>query len=204
MPITIGQAQNTFSTNPDVASQGGAGLPPGLSLEATTNVLVKITNTLAKAAQDGLRQSDHISSGPLLASLRPLPPLISPKGISINIGALAYFKYLNDGVCGTKTGSGEYAFKRDIPGRGMVKSVQAWAAQNGIKANNKHIISKHGRTANGLLHAGNAYGIARSILQHGIKPTHFFDKALQAALNVAGEELADGLVTDVFNSLPNF
>lgn len=176
-----------------------------LPINETLKTLFYIAKLLIDEVNNNLNKSGNVASGALGDSFTVLDPVYEGKEIRLDIEALAYYQYLNRGVKGTKSGSGEFKFKYDKPSKDMVKSIKEWLDRGNKKSSN--YLKKHSTSAQETKHAtisdyDNAYAVARSIKQKGIKKNGFLDKAFQATENVVQSELGKALKIDIINSLP--
>jgi hypothetical protein len=204
MGISIGQAQAGYLKTGRLNKLGTKKGPDEFTLDATTEALVKVAGGLVISAQDNLEAGAHVSSGELNKSIKALDPEVSGKTVKVDIQALNYYAYINKGVRGTKSGSGLFAFKSSYPSLAMVQSISDWIGRG-------HFANRNVKQTVGKLEAKNAtlaklsssYAVARSIKMHGIKPTSFFDKAVDSGKQAAKDELGKALKIDTINSLPN-
>lgn len=159
---------------------------------------------LVEQAQKELR--NNVSSGALSSSIKALDPKGTRAGIYIDVEMLFYGQFLNAGVRGTRRGSGEYKFKHDMPSRDMVNQISRWlkkAGKSSFNVNAKKSIYKNERKNKSISEIDNAFAVARSIKQKGIKAVRFMDKAAELATAFVAREMGEALTVDIINSLPD-
>jgi hypothetical protein len=167
------------------------------------STLLKLGAGLVEKAQDNLIKSNSIAKGELSASLTVEEPIQEGKRIRVDVSMLKYGLYINGGVKGTKSGSGEFSFKTSFPSKKMVDSIREWIKQAGLKSTNvKKSISKYEKKNKSLAELDSAYAVARSIKMHGIKRTGFLSKAISETKTIAKIELGQAFKLDVIRSLP--
>lgn len=182
-------------------------LQPKNSLSA----LYQLAGGLAEQAAINLEKSNRISSGALVSSIKVLNPEIIGKRIQVDIQLLDYYKFIDAGVRGTKSGSSSagYAYKDKMP---PVNVIRKWILREGLKHRvDRHNITKRERHRARLHNTiqsqetsvkSVAFAIAKSIQQKGLKRTNFFSKAVSAARVKANKELGAAFKIDVISSLP--
>jgi hypothetical protein len=164
----------------------------------------QLADNLAKRAKENLVQTGHVATGALVNSIVPGELQVTGDKLHIDILALDYLQYINKGVRGTKGGQGLFSFKGDHPSQAMISSITKWIGNKAITAQATQKGSgKHGNAKSSITKAATAYAIARSIMQHGIKPTGFFDAAMATTQQQADTLLANALKVDVINALPD-
>lgn len=187
----------------------------GLVPKATFSKLIQLAGYLIVAMQDNLNKAGRIGRGDLSESMKILnPAVVNGVTMSVSIEALFYWKFIDGGVKGTKSGSGVFSFKNDFVGKKMLKAIQRWVKEEGIrgKADTKYripgkefkrenfrkSISANSAKENKSL----AWAIAKSIKQKGLKQTRFVGNAIKTVTPMIDEELKAALVIDVIRSLP--
>jgi hypothetical protein len=174
----------------------------------TLSALYLLAGGLVDSAQKNLNKADQVASGKLSESLKVLNPESVGRNVRIDITALYYFRFLNEGVKGTKGGSGKYAFKNNKVGGKMLTSIRKWLIKEGLKARTRTgggPITKREAKRKSITETSDsvAYGIAVSVKQKGIKRSNFFTNAVKTTQAKAKEQLAKGLKLDIINSLPS-
>lgn len=179
------------------------GLVPAESLSA----IVQIAGTLVDEAQRNLNIRDKVASGALSESMKLRNPEAVGKSVRIDVEALYYYKFLNEGVKGTKGGSGKYAFKNNSVGKKMMTSIRKWVIREGLKAKTRTggaAITKREGKRRSITETSNsvAYGISMAVKLKGIKRTNFFTDAVKTTQGQAKDQLAKALKIDIINSIP--
>jgi len=180
-----------------------AGSPDALQPRETISELLLLAAELVESAQDGLNAAKANASGELSKSIEVEEPKTAPGLIQVDISMNFYGQFVNKGVKGTKGGSGLYAFKSDMPGAAMVKSMQKYIKDARSKIGTvKHKIGYESKNA-AVAEKQSAFAMARAVKQHGIKATYFMDLAIAETDQKVSERLGDALAIDVLNSLPD-
>jgi hypothetical protein len=181
----------------------GTGNPNELQPRETISELLLLAGELVEDAQKNLDNTKSNASGELSKSIEANEPTTAPGLIQIDIEMNFYGQFVNKGVKGTKEGSGLYAFKSDMPGRKMLKSIEQYIkdAKSKLRSVKQHI--GYENKNKGVSDANSAFAMARAVKQHGIKPTFFMDKAINDTDKKVSERLGDALAIDVLNSLPD-
>jgi hypothetical protein len=174
----------------------------------TLSALYLLAGGLVDDAQKNLNKADQVASGKLSESLKVLNPESVGRNVRIDISALYYFKFLNEGVKGTKGGSGKYAFKNNKVGGKMLTSIRKWLIREGLKSRTRTggpAITKRESRRKSITETSNsvAYGIAVGVKMKGIKRSNFFTDAVRTTQAKAKDQLAKGLKLDIINSLPS-
>ena len=204
MAQTISQAQRSALSEGFLDNLGSGRDSEGLKTDHVIDALVEIAGILLDETNKNLDKGGHNSSGALASSFKVVNPTVNGKVISLDIEALQYYQFLNNGVKGTKSGNGRYAFKNPYPSKQMVKEVGDWMKRAGMSTRNiKKSVSKQESKQSSVAQLNAAYAVARSIKMKGIKGTGFFDKAVQTASQKTKEILGKALKIDIINSLPN-
>lgn len=152
----------------------------GLSTAELTGVKKVLAEFAKKVVEDsqknldkGGRYGQHNATFNLRQSIDPSQVREEGNGYVVEISMADYWKFLNEGVLGTKSGNKaqgspfQYGRNAPIPTRaGIEKWIQA-----------KAIVPEDGGSRKGL-----AYVIRRSIINEGTTRTLFFDKALPDSL----------------------
>lgn len=203
MAQTISQAQKQALSSGFLDDIGSNPEFSDFPIAETVKALYQLAGFLIEEANNNLQKNGNISSGALASSHKVINPEIVGKNIQIDIEALAYYAFINKGVKGTKSGSGQYSFKSAYPSKKMVEEIRGWMKRAGISTRNiKRSVSKLERKRKSVAKIDSAYAMAKSIKMKGIKPTGYFDKAVKSAQSRAKETLESALVVDVINILP--
>jgi hypothetical protein len=175
---------------------------------ALYNVAAKFITT----AVDKLNAADRIGAGALENSIIPSDIIVSGKLMTINISLNDYYKFLDQGVRGWKTGTpnSPYAFK--APQKGgqktskMVTAIKAWLAQEGSKQNDKntkHTISSREHRRAKITDTSTQQAIIATIMikRKGLKRTLFWTSTAQSMAAYAASVFETALAIDINNSL---
>ena len=177
-----------------------------VAYNASEDALIQLAAMIIENAVKNLNQSGQISSGHLADSFHALNPQEVNGNIHIDIEAADYYDFQNKGVAGTKSGSSQadYKFKYDNPSEKMVDAIKEWGVKAGLSSTNvkkEYTVSAQEKKDTSISEYDVNYGVARSIKQHGIKGTGYFDKALKLAQTYAQDVLGKALSVDIINSL---
>ncbi len=170
----------------------------------TFTEIILIAGEMVQAMQDNLNATNSNASGNLSSLIEAGEPEVIGKVFKIDIYMNFYGRFVNKGVKGTKSGSGLYAFKYDKPSLKMVDAIREWAKAGKVKTRNtnaKKTISANEKKNASIGDIDNAYAIARSITQHGIKATGFLDKAIISTQAKVKGRLGLALKIDVITAL---
>jgi hypothetical protein len=175
----------------------------------TLSKLFMVCAKIVEEAQDNLNSSDRVSSGALSESIKIIDPVSEGKNIRIDISMLYYWKFINDGVKGVKSGqpNSKYAFKNMFVGKKMLKAIRKWLLKEGLKTKAKgqgKPISKREKKRTSITDktTSAAYGIAMSVKAKGLKKTNFFTKALKEGNKFAKKELGKSFKLDIIEAIP--
>lgn len=170
----------------------------------TFSEIILIAGEMVEAMQDNLNASNTNASGALSSSIEIGEPEVSGSLFKVDVYMNFYGQFVNKGVKGTKSGSGLYAFKHDFPSKSMVDAIREWIKAGKLKTANtnaKKTISRNEKKNASIGQLDNAFAVARSIKQHGIKPTGFLDKAVDTTITKVKDRLGLALKIDIINSL---
>jgi hypothetical protein len=204
---TIGKAQAKAIAEGFLDSVGSNRQFSDFEPDESLATLIELAAMIIVNAQKNLNEGGHIGSGQLSDSLKVNDPAFVSGRIRLDIQALYYYQFINKGVKGTSSGSsiGGYAFKYATPSKKMVLAIAEWikrAHKVTTHLLKKHAISKTEHKNATLSDMDNAYMVARSIVQHGIKRSSFFDKAITIAQQFSREQLGHALAVDIINTIP--
>jgi hypothetical protein len=185
----------------------------GKALEtALYNIAVEFINS----AVDNLNTADRVSTGNLIESIKPSQIIVMGKKMTINISVLDYYKFIDQGVKGWKSGepaNSPYAFKAPDGKSGkksseMVTAIRKWLIKEGLKSsstskNPKHAISARESRRQKItdVTTSTAIMIAGIVRSKGLKRTNFWTNAEEKASKFAENELETALTISVINSL---
>lgn len=178
----------------------------GLQLRETFSEMILIAGEFIEDCQQNLLSSNSNASGELSASLIANEPENIGTAMNIAIYMNFYGAFVNKGVKGTQSGSSTagYSFKYDMPTKSMVKAIQEWIDRGKISTRSVKKYSGYGRHEiknKTIAQLDMAFAVARSIKQHGIKPTGFLDKAVASTVSKVADRLGAALSIDVLNSI---
>lgn len=202
MSISKAQAESIADGFLDNLGSGKEGLQP----RETFSEIIVIAGELIEVAQDNLNRSNSNASGKLSESLVATDPILENGKLSVNIQMNYYGLFVNKGVKGTKSGSSKagYAFKGDRPPQKMVDAIKEWSKRGKLSTSNtnpKKSISANEKKNASIGEIDKSYAVARSIMQHGIKPTGFLDLAIVTTVNKVRDRLGAALKIDIINSI---
>lgn len=178
--------------------------------------LYNIAVEFITAATDNLNAADRVSSGGLLESIKPSEIVVMGKKMTINISVLDYYKFIDKGVKGWKSGEpgdSPYAFKAPEGKSGkksseMVTAIRKWLIKEGLKSkatskNPKHAISSRESRRQKITDTATstAIMIAGIVRSKGLKKTNFWTDAEDKASKFAEKEFETALTISVINSL---
>lgn len=174
-----------------------------------TSKLILAAGKIVEEAQNNLNKSDRVASGALSESLTIIDPVKEGNKIRIDISALPYWKFINDGVKGVKSGqpSSKYSFKNMFVGKKMVKAIRKWLIREGLKTKAKgqgKPVSKREKKRKSITDTSNsiAYAIAKSVKANGLKKTNFLTKAVREGNKYAKDQIGKGFKADIIDSIP--
>lgn len=171
----------------------------------TLSTLISLAGGLVDKARENLVQSNSVASGALSESFQIIEPQIEGNVYKVDIYMNYYGRFINSGVKGTKSGGGVYSFKYDMPSKKMLAAISEYLKRARISTATVKKYKGYGAHEiknRRLTELDNAYAVARSIKQHGIKPTGFLDRAVAETQTIAKIELGKAFKIDVLNSLP--
>lgn len=202
--MSIGKAQASALADNFLDSFGSE--KDGLQPRETFTEIILLAAELIESSQDNLNITNTNASGKLSASLVATEPVMDGKVMRIDVEMNFYGQFVNKGVKGTKSGSSTagYFFKYDLPSRKMLDAIKEWQTKAGASTKNtnaKKTISRNEKKNAAISDLSKTYAIARSITQHGIKPTGFLDKAVETTTNRVADRLGAALRIDLLNSL---
>lgn len=184
----------------------GTGSVDDLRPRETMSELVLLAGEFIEDAQNNLNVSNSNASGSLSASLTASDPITTGNVVKIDITMLPYGLFVNSGVKGTKGGSSNagYSFKNDFPGTDFIKSIMAWQKKASASVTNSNAgksISRNELKNHSISQISSAFAIARSIMQKGLKPTGFLDKAVKTTQNKVEDRLGKALEIDIITAI---
>lgn len=180
-----------------------------ITLKNTALKLVEIAESVVTKAQVNLNKDGSNATGKGEDSIHAEDIEVDGSKMGIDIVYLDRLKFINDGVKGTEGGKGKYQFKTKWPNKKMALEILKWLRVRGKRAIKYKAISKTERKDQSLKRKtaksddlkGLAYAVATSIKKKGIKPTHFFTKAIKDTAKDFKKEIAAGFKLDIIESL---
>lgn len=202
MSISKAQAAALAEGFLDNIGEGKEGMPP-------RNILTELfllAGELIEDAQGNLNKSNHNARGKLSESLIADDPTQTSKTVAIDVLMNFYGAFINKGVKGTRSGSSTagYSFRNEVVSRKMYKAIADWIENAKISTRSVKKYKgygKHETRRKSIAQYDNTYAVARSIKQHGIKPSGFMDKAVTTTKNKVSERLGAALRIDIIDSL---
>lgn len=213
MPTSITKSQvdalaDGFISNA-LSTEGKEALQP----RNTLSVLYQLAGGLVDMAQKNLARSGKVATGSLSESIKVLNPEVVGKTIKIDIELLSYYKFIDAGVKGTKSGSSSkgYSYKDKMP---PVNIIRKWLIKEGLagEVDRKYkklkldtkVASRRDTFRKSITETSNsvAFAMARSIKMKGLKRTNFFSKAVASTERKAKQQLAAGFKIDIINAIP--
>lgn len=172
----------------------------------TYTELFLIVGELIEAAQNNLNRANRIASGALSESIIADEPVQNGGIISVDVLMNFYGAFVNKGVKGTRSGSSTagYSFRNEIVSRKMYYAIETWIKRAQISTRSVQKYKAHGkheRKQKSIAQYDATYAVARSIKQHGLKPTGFMDKAITDTSAKIEDRLGAALVVDVLDGL---
>jgi len=142
---------------------------------------------LAILATDNLNNADRVASGTLADSIAPREPVKAGKGVYIDVELASYYKFIDQGVNGTKTNRGApYNYKPTRPSPNMKEALKAWLISEGSKQTKmkyKPITARETRRAvkpaKPMTIDQQAYQAAAGVKRKGQKRTLFWTNAIK-------------------------
>lgn len=207
MPKTISEAQADALSDGflDTIGSDEEEFKPKKSLSK----LIQIAAFILEEANDNLNSADRVSSGALASSMKIKDPVSFGNQIIMDIEMLEYWKFINDGVKGVKSGrpNSKYSFKNLYVGKNMLNKIHRWLKKEGVKAKTRtggKPISKRERKRSKITDTSKsvAFAISKSVKAKGLKKTNFFTKAVAAGQKKAKEELGKSLALDIIETIP--
>lgn len=183
----------------------GMDKPGDLQPRETLSALFLLAGTLVESAQENLNNSNSVASGKLSKSLEAEEPIAHGQIVQVDVTMLFYGQFINKGVKGVKSGAGQFSFKTEQPGRKMINSFKEYirSAKSKIRSTSSKTISQNEKKNLSISENTSAYLMARATKRHGIKATHFMDKAIDKTTKEVDEQLSAALRVDIINSLPD-
>lgn len=172
-------------------------------------MLAESAKVFIENALDNLSKADAINTGELSSSLtftieRKGGAYILSIGYPPGSKAAKYYDFVNKGVAGVvsnnKGATGDYKFKTPYPNKPMATMLLLWYRSNSAKVGTrdaqkytqKGIETKGKRLKETINKVPSlkqlAYATATKIKKEGLRPTHFFDEAIESSFNESFRE----------------
>lgn len=172
----------------------------------TQSTLIQLAGDLVGTAQENLNAADANATGALSESLKILNPEITGDKVRVDIEALDYYRFKDQGVKGTRGGTGKYSFKNERVGRRMLNAIRKWVIRENLKmrATRKYsAISRRESRRKRITDTSynTAYAISIAVKRKGLPRTMFFTNAV---IKTQGrlKELGGALKIDIINIIP--
>jgi hypothetical protein len=165
-----------------------------------------LVGELIDTAQNNLNKSNRIASGALSESLIADEPKKNGNVISVDVLMNFYGAFVNKGVKGTRSGhsTAGYSFRNEVVSRSMLAAIANWIEKARIKTRTVKKYKGYGKhevKQKTIAQYDATYAVARSIKQHGLKPTGFMDNAIAKTSDKIEKRLGAALVVDVLDGL---
>lgn len=175
--------------------------------------VIKLAGRLLEEADKNLNAADRVASGAVLESMKILDPTNKGGIIVIDIEILYYYMFLDQGVKGTRSGSGKFSFKNEFVPPKMFKALKSWVKKEGLKARTdvggkpiskrerKRVANRSGKGSERSIDS-KVYAIGVSVKRKGLKKTLFWTNAIKVVERIAAEELGKAFVIDILDAIP--
>lgn len=172
----------------------------------TYTELFLLVGELIDTAQKNLNKADLVDTGKGSESIVADEPVQNGGIISVDVLMNFYLQFHNKGVKGTRSGrsTAGYSFKNEIVSQNMYNAIDGWIKRAGLSTRTVKKYKgygKHETRRKSIATIDSAYAFARSIKQHGLKPTGFMDRAIQSTSSKIEKRLGAALVVDIQDGL---
>ena len=159
--------------------------------------LQEFEQRVVQASKDNLKKQKKDSTGKLSNSIKG-EVKVMPNSIRMFFQMEEYGFYQDRGVNGIRTvrSDREFSFKKGVPSREMLKSLDVWIRRKGIKA-----FTPRNKKGQFTSRKSLKFMLARSIFNKGIKPSMFFTKPFESAFQKLPNELIEKYGLDMENLL---
>lgn len=210
--LNIGNAQAEYLKTLHLDEIGqGKNVVEGVRLSEVEKALLSAAAFFKVSAEDGLNESNAVSSAALGESIQFDKVKYFGGAYSVEISVLDYFKWVNSGVNGLKKKHGSpYSFHNMGVSKNMLKEIRKWVIREGLKVRTKEALhkpihqEKKGKPFSGLKNdeaTKAAFVVSKAVKRNGIKPTHFWDKAVKATAKEMQQGLGTVLLPVIINEL---
>lgn len=176
----------------------------GLRPRETVTELFLLAGELVEDAQTNLNKSKNNASGALSESLKLNEPIKTGTVVQVDVLMNFYGRFQNKGVKGTKSGSGLYSFKTDMPSKKMVVAIEKWITRAKVSTRTVKKYSGYGGHEiknKTISQYDSAFAKARSIKMYGFKASGFLDKAIKTTSDKLSDRMGAALKIDIINSI---
>ena len=159
--------------------------------------LQEFEQRVVQASKDNLKKQKKDSTGKLSNSIKG-EVKVMPNSIRMFFQMEEYGFYQDRGVNGIRTvrSDREFSFKKGVPSREMLKSLDVWIRRKGIKA-----FIPRNKKGQFTSRKSLKFMLARSIFNKGIKASMFFTKPFNSAFEKLPNELIEKYGLDMENLL---
>jgi hypothetical protein len=165
-----------------------------------------LVGELIDTAQTNLNKANRTASGALSESIVGDDPVKNAGVLRVDVLMNFYGAFVNKGVKGTRSGrsTAGYSFKNEVVSRSMYDEIKNWieTARIKIRSVKKYKgYGKHEIKQKTIAQYDATYAVARSIKQHGLKPTGFMDDAVAKTKDKMARRLGAALEADIIDGL---
>lgn len=185
MALSIGKSQKNNIIWLDQIGSSKSSFAP-VKLNHIEKALYTLAAKFKTLAEDNLSVQDAVNSGKLGDSIQWDEVEFMGGKYTVSIKVLDYYKFIDQGVRGTESGSskGGFQFKSKYPSKKMMEAIRKWVIREGLKVRTKPARNsplgqerKGSRFKNVDKTSSLAYAIATNIKKKGIRGTDFFTDA---------------------------
>ncbi len=201
-------SQNSKATLDYLNSIGSTDRGDNLVLGNSAAALVQLAGFLIGEATDNLDKGGNVATGDTASSMKARDIVVNGTNLSLDIEIKSTYKFLNDGVRGVDGGQGKYKFKTKRAGKKMALAILKWIKRRRIATKYKAVSANEKKnqqikklSSSAESQKSLAYAVASSIKKKGIKPTHFFSKAIEATRAEQKKVYAQAFKLDIIESL---
>jgi hypothetical protein len=172
----------------------------------TYTELFLIVGELIDTAQNNLNKANRTASGALSESIIGDDPVKNAGVLRVDVLMNFYGAFVNKGVKGTRSGrsTAGYSFRNEVVSRSMYDAIKQWIETARIKTRTVKKYKGYGKhevKQKTIAQFDATYAVARSIKQHGLKPTGFMDNAISKTADKVEKRLGAALAIDVIDGL---
>jgi hypothetical protein len=165
-----------------------------------------LVGELIDTAQNNLNNANRTASGALSESIIGDDPVKNAGVLRVDVLMNFYGAFVNKGVKGTRSGSSRegYSFRNEVVSQSMYDAIKGWieSAKAKIRTVKKYKgYGKHEVKQKSIAQYDATYAVARSIKQHGLKPTGFMDDAIAKTKDKMARRLGAALEVDIIDGL---